>query len=640
MYRFLSLSCAFFVACFLTFHSDASAATKVGKNLYVKNDVEIIINGETIKFNDPILNQSGSTLLPMRDFYEAIGATVTWSKQSQTATSYKNGRSVALTIDSKRALVDGTSVTMNVAPIMYKYRTYVPLRFVSENLDGQVIWNQAAQSVTINLTDSDDGTGSETPPVTETPKVDYILHMNSTKLIMDKPFINRNGRLYIPAKYFENYLENAYSLWLSEDVMELQVASTNFMFTNGSNEIYVDGIPLTVSEKPFIQSGEMYVPVNLIVNSLENGGSVRYYRDNNELYVYINDYLFSSQILGKQYGSLMVPQFVPSASYEGERTLIVSDNPENLTPSLVPTDTATLSEYKVDTNNALKEYRIFGWHVNNLENAATIGITVQNTSENATLRIVNSEGVSKVNRQTAIKYDIGVPIADVVLNDNFKASDSKGITIAPGETKVIEAYQLAQGNIVGFLHDLDIQASNSEKAQYTIRTVINKVDDQLTAIHSDPVPIDPYNAHPRGVWPGSTIKAELPTYTMDTPMVGYNISNGKTDHLQTAENSLSTVNGAVGNPGHFGVTYKVDIPIANPSGSFKTVKLKIAGRGGSYSGVVKMNDKVFIVPTIKVGTEYVELPEYLVTGATDTIHLEFMHAGGSNLPVAVYIETK
>lgn len=639
MLRIITGFCVFFVACFFTFNADASAATKVGKNLYVKDNVEVIINGETVVFDDPILNQSGSLLLPMRDFYEAIGATVTWDKKSQTATSQKNGRTVALTINSNNAMVDYTPVHINVAPLMYKYRTYVPLRFASENLDGQVIWNQAAQTVSVNLTDSN----SEQPnPGTGTPKpeADYILHMNNTRLIMDEPFINRNGRLYIPAKYFEHYLDNAYTLWLSSDVMEMQVASTNFMFTNGSNEVYVDGIPAIVNEKPFIQSGQMYVPVNLIVNSLENGGSVRYYRENNELYVYINDYLFSSQILSKQYGSLMVPQVVPSAKYEGERTLIVSDNPENLTPSLVPTDQETLSAYQVEANSDLKEYRIFGWHVNNLGSSATIGITVQNTSSDATLRVVNSEGVSKVNRQSAIKYDIGVPIADVVLNDNFKQSDSKGITIAPGETKVIESYQLVEGNIVGFLHDLDIQASNGAKAEYTIRTVINKADENLTAIHSDPVPIDSNNAHPRGVWPGSTITADLPTYTMDTPMVGYNISNGRTDHLQTAENSLATLNGAVGNPGHFGVTYKVNIPIANPSGSFRTVKVKVAGRGGSYSGVVKMNDKVYIIPTIKVGTEYVELPEYMVTGATDKIQLEFMHAGGSNLPAAVYIETK
>lgn len=53
-----------------------------------------------------------------------------------------------------------------------------------------------------------------------------------------------------------------------------------------------------------------------------------------------------------------------------------------------------------------------------------------------------------------------------------------------------------------------------------------------------------------------------------------------------------------------------------------------------------MNGQVYLVPSLRVGAEYVELPDFKMKGSKDTIELELMHAGGVNLPVAVYVETK
>lgn len=52
--------------------------------------------------------------------------------------------------------------------------------------------------------------------------------------------------------------------------------------------------------------------------------------------------------------------------------------------------------------------------------------------------------------------------------------------------------------------------------------------------------------------------------------------------------------------GHFGMSYKVDIPIVNDSGKMKYILVKITGRGGVYSGAVKMNGRTYLIPTLKV----------------------------------------
>jgi len=536
---------------------------------------------------------------------------------------------VDLKIDSMTALVDGQEAAMDVAPFMYKDRTYMPLRFVSENFDGNVHWDPVTQSVDITLSDEQPETPQEDP---------YILHINNKRIVMKDPIVSKDGRTYLPASYIYDYLDDSSGTWQPDGSFELLIGGMSFIFNENSNQALINNEAVTMVEKPFIQKGKMYVPAKFLVDAL--GGNLRYITEKKEMYIYVYRYMFTSPFLEKSYGTTSSPSVVPSARLEGDRDLFISDNPETLTRKLVPMNNATLAQYDVKPTAATNKHRVFGWHYNTLGTDVTIGITVQNKSTTESIKVADSKGINQKTGNSWVGHDLGLTIADATLNNKLIKSDSNGIVIAPGETKVIETYDLHHEYIIGFLHDLDIQAVNGGKPEYTIRTVLTKDNGDLTTIQSDQVAIDEYAKHPRGAWPSATILAELPTYTVDSPEVGYNISNGRTDNLQTAENSLSQINGAVGNPGHFGMNYKVSIPVVNPTGSTKTIKLKLAGRGGLYSGGIKVNGQVYLVPSLRVGAEYVELPDFKMKGSKDTIELELIHAGGVNLPVAIYVETK
>ena len=627
------------------FNLEQSYAATTNKNIIEQNNVKVIINGKYITFKDPILNNSGSLLLPMRDYYEAIGAKVSWNQTTKVATSVRNNQTIDLTIDSKTALVNGNKVQVSVPPIVYKDRTYIPMRFVSENSDGQVYWDQVNKVVEVVLNEDvndgqSPGPGDEMPLIPEIPKIEYTLYMNNQKITMNHQVITKDGRMYIPSSYFRDYLQDSYEQWSGKDRLELSISGLHFVFTNDSNKIYVNGELFTGGEKPFIQSGEMYVPVKFIVDSFKNGGSLRYVQDTRTIYISLYDYIMTSDFLQKSYGYLPVPQTLDNATLDGNRELFVSDNPEELIPTIIREANETLAEYKVQGVAGTKEHRVYGWHINKLGERASIGITIQNTSSSTALEITNSKGLSQTSSNSWSTFDVGLPLSDAVLTGTLKNAKESTMTIAPGETKVIESYAIGPDYLLGFTHDFDVRPVNGQ-GSYTLRTVISlDVEGNLASIHSPVVPINKYAAHPRGVWPSSSIKVTLPTYTVDTEQVGYNISNGKTDHLLTAENSLDKMNGTVGNPGHFGMSYKVDIPIVNDTGKLKYVLLKITGRGGVYSGAVKMNGRTYLIPTLKPGQEYVQLPVLRTSKRSDMINLEIIPAGGSNLPVAVYVETR
>ncbi|AWE06353.1 hypothetical protein DCE79_02675 [Lysinibacillus sp. 2017] len=630
-------------------NTETGSAATTTKNMIEQNNVTVIINGKHITFNDPILNNSGSLLLPMRDFYEAIGAKVYWNQQTKVASSVRNNQTVELTIDSKTALVNGNKVQVSVAPIVYKNRTYIPMRFVSENSDGQVFWDQQNKIVEVILNEeTNDGQspdpGEESPsvevPVIEAPIAKHTLYMNNQKIMMDHQVITKDGRMYIPSSYFKDYLQDSYESWTSNERLELTISGIGFTFTNNSNKIYVNGELYSGAEKPFIQSGDMYVPVKFIVDSFKNGGTLRYIAETKTVYISLYDYIMTSDFLEKSYGSLPVPQLVENAALDGNRELFVSDNPEELIPTIIRGAYETLAEYKVSNLTTTKEQRIYAWHINKLGESAEIGITIQNTS-NATLELTNSKGMSQTSSNSWSTFDVGLPLSDAVLTGTLRDAKEKSITIAPGETKLIQSFDIGENYLLGFTHDFDVRPANGQTASYTLRTVISLEEDaDLTTIQSPVVEINKYAAHPRGVWPSSSIKVTLPKYTVGESQIGYNISNGKTDNFLTAENSIDPMNGTVGNPGHFGMTYKVDIPVANTTGQLKYVLVKIAGRGGLYSGAVKMNGTTFLIPTLKPGEEYVQLPVFRSKKNNDTINLEFIHAGGSNLPIAVYVETR
>lgn len=631
MLKKLNVLCIIVMAFFMMFASQNTVLAASEKGIQVKKNVSIIIDGHKLQIQDPILNKSDHLLLPMRALYEAIGASVAWNKETLTASATRNGKTIDLTIDAKIAKVDGLPVVMDVAPLMYKNRTYMPLRFVSENLDGVVDWDNATQSVNITLSDT-----VPVPPVVAPTEV-FILHMNNKRIVMKDPIVTKQNRTYMPADYFTDYLPGTTGVWLTDTSYELQNAGMSFVFRENSNRVLINNEEVLMEEKPFIQNQKIYLPINFVVSKL--GGNIRYISEKREMYVYVYNYMYTSPFIEKSYGATSSPTYVPSARLEGTRDLFISDNPETLTRNLLPNMNETLAQYHVQSDAATKQHRIFGWHLNQLGRDVVLGITIENRSTTESIEITSSKGITQASGNSWINLDIGLVIADAVLNEKLEKSASAGMIVQPGETKIIETYDLNEDYIIGFLHDLDIQAVNGGNVDYNLRTVLSKNGSDLTSIHSDPVPIDVYAKHPRGAWTSSTISADFPAYTVGSPEEGYNISNGKTDHLLTAENSLAQVNGALGNPGHFGMNYKVNIPVINPTGQTAYVKLKLAGRGGLYSGAIKVNGNVLLIPALRAGTEYVELPEQTIKGATGTIELELMHAGGVNLPAAIYVET-
>jgi hypothetical protein len=126
------------------------ASSSAPSSLYVVltiGSADMEVNGMTQKMDAAPFIKDGRTLLPIRALIEALHGTVQWNASTKTATVMLGSRTVALTIGSTTALVDGKAVALDVAPVIVKGRTFLPLRAVAENLGLDLAWEPVSKTI-------------------------------------------------------------------------------------------------------------------------------------------------------------------------------------------------------------------------------------------------------------------------------------------------------------------------------------------------------------------------------------------------------------------------------------------------------------------------------------------------------------
>ncbi len=115
-----------------------------------QSTIAVVVNGEQVQFVQPPIEQADRVFVPLRGVFERLGASVEYS--AATILANRGDTTVALRIGSNVGYVNGYEVQLDVTPFIIGSRTLVPLRFISESLGAAVDWNQAQQTVYVDLT--------------------------------------------------------------------------------------------------------------------------------------------------------------------------------------------------------------------------------------------------------------------------------------------------------------------------------------------------------------------------------------------------------------------------------------------------------------------------------------------------------
>lgn len=118
-------------------------------NVAAQKEISVTINGEKVAFDQQPLSHNNRTLVPLRAIFEALGATVEWNPDTQTATGRKGGDVVSFTIGSDILSKNENHISLDVPAMPVGGRTLVPVRAISESFGCNVGWDQETQTVII-----------------------------------------------------------------------------------------------------------------------------------------------------------------------------------------------------------------------------------------------------------------------------------------------------------------------------------------------------------------------------------------------------------------------------------------------------------------------------------------------------------
>ena len=122
--------------------------------------VNLMMGGEDVITDVPgILYTSGSstrTLVPISFIVERMGADIEWKQETREITISTANKKIVLQIDNPYAYVNGqkTKLPDGIAPILLMFngqnKTFVPVKFISDQLDLDVNWIGDTRTVAIN----------------------------------------------------------------------------------------------------------------------------------------------------------------------------------------------------------------------------------------------------------------------------------------------------------------------------------------------------------------------------------------------------------------------------------------------------------------------------------------------------------
>lgn len=109
------------------------------------------INGKDVTMAAPAQVVSGRTLVPLRFVGEAFGCDVQWINDTKTAVVTMEDQTIEVPIGQNYVMINGEKTDVEVPGQLINGSTYVPLRFIGENLGAKVDYDASSHGISIQL---------------------------------------------------------------------------------------------------------------------------------------------------------------------------------------------------------------------------------------------------------------------------------------------------------------------------------------------------------------------------------------------------------------------------------------------------------------------------------------------------------
>lgn len=111
-------------------------------------NVRVIVDGKVIESSETGQNEatgfisSDRTFVPLRLIGENLNCTVKYDEATKDILITSDDLNIKMNVNSKDFAVNGENKSMDVVPIIYKDRTYIPIRYIGEAFGKEVSWDK------------------------------------------------------------------------------------------------------------------------------------------------------------------------------------------------------------------------------------------------------------------------------------------------------------------------------------------------------------------------------------------------------------------------------------------------------------------------------------------------------------------
>ncbi len=151
---------AFLVTCILSLqilksatplYANTMSLTYDGKqHTYNKPPISLEINNKDITMSMPPVQIEGHTLVPTREVFTPMGASVEWKDAEKKVFINHGDKLIVLEVNNPDAWVEGISKKLDAPPKIINGKLMLPLRFIGETLGYKVDWDDKTSHISIN----------------------------------------------------------------------------------------------------------------------------------------------------------------------------------------------------------------------------------------------------------------------------------------------------------------------------------------------------------------------------------------------------------------------------------------------------------------------------------------------------------
>lgn len=591
---------------------------------------EARVDGRAVSLPAAPVAVGGTALVPLRLIAEAFGRPVQWDPATREV--WIGGTpALVLRVGAREARVDGRAVALPAAPRVAGGTVLVPLRFVAEALGLEVAYDAATRTIALRP--------RARPPVAviQLPRPQVVLgepvpYASASYSPDGVPIVEERWEnpppWPAPGRYTLTLrVRDARGLWSAPATAQVEVLPppnrppvARFQV---SKAVVAQGERLAFADDSFDPDGDAIVErvwegrqevffspgprtITLRVRDARGAWSEPYAvtvwvteeQRMDELTYYLREGLPGEAFSLRGHD----PRALPSAAAErqqGGPVLLLSNSPEQVTrPGLL---------YRDRVQGAA---RVFYWHANAAAVPLRVAVVARNRGPTpAALRVLR-EGLAGPERDA-----FGVGRAAMVRY--LASSPGTPQVLPPGAALLLNARQhrpVAPGELVHGILDLAVEG------EVEVSVLALPADAPAPPAGPDLPPLPPDGVHRRGTFAGADV-----TLRLALPPDGPAALRLPPPGTWTGVDALTGQPAEL--PGSFGILYRV---VAAPA---RTTALLVNPRGGGKAGALRVGDAVVPVPRNGV----VLRPDQVVKGGTlppgTETAIEFMAAGGSNLPV-------